>query len=166
VRYRSIATDIVLVAFDPRELPLFEGPDARRATAIALAAIASLEGGLAADVDDGRRRGLLGEVTLWQVLVSAERAKDLLDDRREAVRTALRMARASFAACAQLPLLDRLAVYTTGRCYRSQAESRARLGRAFDWLVGHPVRPMPTRKRLRRQRLGGGDTSPASRASK
>jgi hypothetical protein len=47
-RYRSIATDIVLVAFDPREEPLFDGSDGRVATAVTLAAIASLEGGLAA----------------------------------------------------------------------------------------------------------------------
>jgi hypothetical protein len=142
-RYRRIATDIVAVAFDPREAPLFDGPDGRVKTAVVLAAIASMESGLARRIDDGSVRGDHGvawglfQVHCFGKVAEGWSCRDLVDDREKGVRVALRMARQSFAACRGLELLDRLSVYTTGQCYSGQHESRARLERAMGWMKLH-----------------------------
>ena len=57
-RYEEIAREVIAVASDPEEEPLFEGPDGRARTAVFLAYWASQESGeYRADVATGRRRG-------------------------------------------------------------------------------------------------------------
>lgn len=53
VRLRAIATDIVTVAFDPAEPPVFAGADGRIKTSLLHAAIASMEGGFQKFIEDG-----------------------------------------------------------------------------------------------------------------
>ena len=57
VRYESIARDMVAVAYDDQEAPLFAGADGRAKTALLMASIASFESQYRADVDDGRVTG-------------------------------------------------------------------------------------------------------------
>jgi hypothetical protein len=52
-RYNSIATDLLDVAYDAQEAPLFKGPDGRAKTAALLLSIASFESGFRKDVDIG-----------------------------------------------------------------------------------------------------------------
>lgn len=52
-RYNSIATDLLEVAYDAQEAPLFKGNDGRAKTAALLLSIASFESGFRKDVDIG-----------------------------------------------------------------------------------------------------------------
>ena len=56
-RYESIARDVVSVAFDESESPLFSGPEGRTQTALLMLSVASYESGYREKVDDGRRLG-------------------------------------------------------------------------------------------------------------
>src|SRR5262249_27986660 len=53
----TVAEDIASVVQDEGAPPAFDGPAAKEATAVLLAAIAAHESGFAHDVDDCRRRG-------------------------------------------------------------------------------------------------------------
>lgn len=136
-RYNAIAEDIARVASDPDEEPLFEGDDARARTAVLLGSIAASESFLRADVDTCRTRGDGGRsVTVFQL----QRApRSVCTDREEAVRLALARVRESLSACRALPVAERLALYTSGRCDRGQRASRMRWARAERWLSTHPV---------------------------
>ncbi len=141
--YRAIAQDLVIVAYDPDEAPLFGGPRGRARTALLLDAVASLESQYRADVDDGRKRGGLGEVCILQVLLPSPRHRvvlrgdtyaysldegwsyaDLVEDRQKCVRVALRKMRESLRACHDLSL------YTCGRCDATERMAKYRMGRA------------------------------------
>jgi hypothetical protein len=72
-RYTEIAKDLVSVAYDPSEKPLFKGPQGRAKTAAALLAIARVESGFRRDVDlgvgpksrgDSGRSWCLGQINL------------------------------------------------------------------------------------------------------
>src|SRR5260370_42591882 len=56
-RYESIARDLVAVAADEDEAPLFTGPDARVQTAVLMLSVASFESSFRKTVDDGRGLG-------------------------------------------------------------------------------------------------------------
>ena len=56
-RYESIARDVVSVAFDESESPVFSGPEGRTQTALLMLSVASYESGYRKKVDDGRRLG-------------------------------------------------------------------------------------------------------------
>lgn len=131
-RYESIAADVVAVAFDEAEPPLFDGADGRARTATVLLGLTRHESGWNLDVDTGRNRGsLVGDIgagrswCLGQILLDYDgRARtpegwtgpDLIADRRKCLRRVLHMARESFRACRALPVEERLAVYTRGSC--------------------------------------------------
>jgi len=141
--YEAIAQDIATIAYDPDEAPLFRGPRGRARTALLLDAVASLESQYRADIDDGRKRGSLGEVCVLQVLLPSPRHRvvlkgdtyaysldegwsyaDLIDDRQKCIRVALRKMRESLRACHDLSL------YTCGRCDEKEMLAKHRLGRA------------------------------------
>lgn len=165
-RFESVASDIVAVAFDESEAPLFTGPAGRVRTAALLASIAGFEsGGLDPKVDTGERRGDGGKsYCMMQInlgkrrIVLEERGyrysysegwtgQDLLDDRQKCIRAALHVARASYDTCGTL------SGYTAGKCLVDEPAARARVARgkvlAGSWVDNQVVidalAMMPTR---------------------
>src|ERR1700678_1504235 len=97
-RYLQIATVIVDTAFDPLEIPLFEGPDARLDTALELASVGEFEsGGFATDVQFCRKFGDHGKAHgLFQSHLSA---KSVCFSLEQAAHIALKQMRESYNAC-------------------------------------------------------------------
>jgi hypothetical protein len=137
-RYKSIASDIEAIAYDPEEPPLVGGPDGRARTALLLASTAYDESFFRADVDDGRARGDQGRsVCIMQIWVGSGTregwsAKELIADRQKCVRAALHIMRDSIFWCRGTGG-DQLGLYTHGRCVHPNRIGRGRWGRAFAW---------------------------------
>ena len=147
VRYAAIASDAAHVASDPAEPPLFKGDDARERTALVLLAIARFESHYRADVDDGRVRGDEGaSVCIMQIMLPGDARivldgplyrwgkpgegwgkRELIEDRRKCLRSALHMARESMKLCGDLSL------YTSGRCNPLEGAAKTRLNLARKW---------------------------------
>ena len=143
-RYESIARDVVSVALDETEAPVFEGPDSRTETALLMLAVASYESSFSKRVDEGVRRGDNGHsYCLMQIHVGqgATRegwsARQLIEDRRLCFRAALHILQASFLACRKLPFDDRLSAYASGHCFADAVVSRSRVWRARAWWQAH-----------------------------
>jgi hypothetical protein len=140
-RYKSIASDIEAVAYDPAEEPIVPGPDGRARTALLLASTAYDESFYRADVDDGRARGDGGHsVCVMQVWVEGRTregwtAGELIADREKCVRTALHILHGSLAWCRGLKDGDRLGGYTHGKCVHPNWIGRGRWIRAFTWPI-------------------------------
>jgi hypothetical protein len=149
-RYESIARDVVTVAFDEAEAPLFSGPEGRTQTALLMLSVASYESGYRVKVDDGRVFGDHGHsYCLMQIKVGTGVTRegwtghDLVTDRRLCFRAALHMLRSSFGACHTLPVDDRLSAYASGHCFADAAISRSRVVRARTWRESHAPPPQP-----------------------
>src|SRR5262249_8892401 len=145
-RYEAIARDILTVALDPDEAPIFDEADGRARTALVLASFAAAEsGGFHIDVDTGKRRGANGAVCIMQVKVGAHgtsdgwSAKDLIESRTRCVRAGLHMMRESTQTCRAMKGADRLGFYTHGRCVEGNGVARWRVGRAQAWLKKNPM---------------------------
>jgi len=155
-RYTSYAEDLLEVAFDPEEAPLFRGPPwaARLKTALLLAAISLKESGLRKDVDsdtgklargDHGRSVCVMQINLGEGKVPLEgelgkwTAKDLvgLDNRKNCFRVGLRMVRRSFKACGG-QTVSKLAGYTSGSCDKGLAKSQERIRAYNTALARHP----------------------------
>ena len=139
-RYKSIASDIETVAYDPFETPIAPGHEGRARTALLLASTAYDESFYRADVDDGTARGDGGRsVCIMQIWVGSGRtqegwdATDLVSDRLKCVRAALHIVRGSMAWCHGLSGGDLLGGYTHGKCVCPNRIGRARWARAFRW---------------------------------
>ena len=149
-RYESIARDVVSVAFDDSESPLFSGPEGRTQTALLMLSVASYESGYRVKVDDGRGLGDHGHsYCLMQVRVGTGvtregwSGKDLVTDRRLCFRAALHILRLSFGACHTLAVDDRLSAYATGHCFADAQISRSRVSRARAWREAHAPPKIP-----------------------
>ena len=143
-RYRSIAEDVVSVAFDQNETPLVDEPGGRARTALLLLSVASYESGFREAVDNGERRGDHGaSYCLMQIRVGDGTTSegwsgaDLIADRTRCFRSALHILRRSFNVCRYLPVDDRMSAYATGHCMRDSSVSRARVDRAVAWWTTH-----------------------------
>ncbi|MFA5202961.1 MAG: hypothetical protein WC708_00910 [Lentisphaeria bacterium] len=169
-RYESIADDILSVAYDPTEKPIFGGQYGRAMTAALIAAVAMHESYFRKDVDEGigpAARGDSGESwciaqirmgkpeadgkTTRRVVVTGDGLKfitdksktigwggeDLISDRNNCVRAAIRIARMSFNTCSKLPITERLALYASGdgSCTKGRDASKARVSSAQQWLA-------------------------------
>jgi hypothetical protein len=147
VRYESIAKDLVAVAFDAQEQPVFTGDGGRAKTALLMASIASVESGDRADVDDGRVTGDHGRsFCLMQVQVVGKTAEgwtgqDLTSDRKKCFRAALKRIRISFDWCKDHAIEDRLAGYTSGLCRDGEQLARNRFWRARNYWSKTPFLP-------------------------
>lgn len=163
IRYNSIASDAISVAYDSREQPLFTGQYARAKTLAVMLSIAGFESGYRKDVDSGvgrfskgdggrswclmqvqlsrldpstgktRRRIALKDDLYEFVSVGGFGGEDLVSDRKACFRVALHIIRKSFRACYSNPIEEKLAVYASGKCYRGIPESRSRMNRAILW---------------------------------
>ncbi len=60
--------------------------------------------------------------------------EDLVADRTKCLRVGMRLARMSFAACAKLPVEERLSMYASGSCHAGADASRRRVHQAQRWL--------------------------------
>jgi hypothetical protein len=155
-RRESIAEDIVAVAMDPSEEPVFDGPDAHAQTALLMASIASFESAFDLDVDRGKRLGSAGEVCIMQVSVDWARTPrgmttvegwtvaDLAQDRRKCLRAALHKLQISRRVCSdakhpqnrtKMALLgaDVFSIYTGGKCTMGSIYAAHRYDRARKW---------------------------------
>jgi hypothetical protein len=143
-RYESIAHDIATVALDASEEPVFAGDLGRERTALLMAAIASLESGYRADVDDGRTTGDHGQsFCIMQVRVLGKTdegwtGKDIIADRTKCLRAGLHRMRTSFTWCKEHAVDDRLAGYTVGTCRDNEHLSRDRVQRAKAYFLRSP----------------------------
>jgi len=146
-RYESIASDIAAVALDGTEEPVFAGEVGREKTALLMAAIASLESGYRADVDDGRTTGDHGQsFCVMQVRVLGKTGEgwtgpDLIADRKKCLRAGLHRIRTSFTWCKDHAVDDRLAGYTVGTCRDNEHLSRDRVQRAKAYFLRTPFTP-------------------------
>lgn len=139
-RYAEIARDISDVVLEDRPQA---SPTARRRTAALLFSIAIHESGLARDVDLGpcaparlKIGGCDGgrAVSLWQV------QNHDLPTRKDAARTALRLARRSLTACRHLPTRYQLAAYASGTCISEKGRARsAEIWKIFERVTRDPV---------------------------
>jgi hypothetical protein len=143
-RYESIARDVASVVLDENEAPLFEGPDGRTETALLMLAVASFESSFSKRVDEGLRRGDHGQsYCLMQMHIGDGATREgwngrqLIEDRKLCFRAALHILQASFSACRNLPVGDRLSAYASGHCFADAAISRSRVGRARSWWEAH-----------------------------
>lgn len=147
-RYETIARDLAVVALDPSEKPLFEGPTGRARTALLLAAVASMESDFRKSVDTGKLRGDNGrswcilQVQVYGKTPQQWTGQDLVDDRKRCLRAGLSVMRESFRICRALPLEYRLSGYTSGSCYEEPL-AKARTRRAFSYWKKKPFTPPP-----------------------
>lgn len=125
-RYASIALTIVSVVSAAPGERLEGSPELE---ALLLASVAGYESHFAARVDDCRV-GRGGAWSLWQV--TRPRA-EVCVAREDAARVALKMIRQSWSSCARLAPVDRLGLYTDGRCQARWWRSRSRVERALAW---------------------------------
>jgi hypothetical protein len=184
VRYVAIASDVLMVAFDPVEKPLFSGDawTARSKTALLMLSVALKESGFRKDVDFGegpQARGDNGRsVCLMQINVGAGlvplpgepgtwRADDLLKDRKKCFRAGLHMIRRSFHACPGAPL----AAYASGTCDKGVQASANRISAYRRALGRFPIpqarrgtspKPTPPAPREEGPSLSSGGRSPTS----
>jgi len=165
LRYRQIAKDAISVAYDPAEAPLFPGPYGRAKTLATMLGIADSESGFRKDVDFGKgayakgdsgKSWCLMQVRLGTAVngktpnrvalkggvyefvydgVSGFGGEDLVKDRKACFRVALHIMRDSFNQCSDLPVDERLSIYTSGSHDNGRAASKIRVGKAIKWLA-------------------------------
>jgi len=162
-RREAIARDIVAVAFDPSEAPVFDGANARADTALLMMSIAYFESGYDLGVDTGKIRGPQGEVCTMQVMIDGAyrpgvgmvtregwTAAELIADRQKCDRAALHKLQASRAICSDakhpqnathkaLSGADVFSIYTGGRCSDGSRYAAHRVGFARTWASSHPA---------------------------
>ncbi len=111
-RYREIAEDIADEAADTKE-------------AFVLASIASLESFYRRDVDECRASGDHGRAwTIFQIQTWGSKRREICQDRKAAIREALRHVRWSLARCKDL------SGYTKGFCKKDEPKAAHRMRRA------------------------------------
>jgi hypothetical protein len=129
-RYQRDAEAIAAAVYDPGEAPAYQGPHGRDMTARLLVALASVESGLAPDVDAGRclvdawhpqRCGGGRYWSAWQLDGATVRQVEgvepaALADVAVAARVALHFARRSVATCRRLGPDAALDLFVGGRC--------------------------------------------------
>jgi hypothetical protein len=142
-RYKAIAADLEVAAFDPSERPLFADPKdkpkgyGRLQTAMAMLSWAGFEsGGFAEDVDSMTRLGDGGTAKCLMQVHSPY--KDRVFDRISCFREGLHAMHDSMAMCKEGTLASRLAGYTVGRCVRDEQGAQRRLDRAKEALKDMP----------------------------
>lgn len=145
-RYEVIAENIVEVAFDSEEPPLFKGRDGRAKSAVTIAAVASLESFFSEHVErgeDGYRGHNAKSWCYMQVNVNGGRiamrgpelawvtsdkpgwsGPDLAGDQQKCFRAGLHILRESIRICGDLSL------YTSGRCNKDEPYAKHRMARA------------------------------------
>ncbi len=123
VRYQDIADDLAAV------IVADVSPAGRRRAAALLLGISWHESGWALDVD----RFACAPGRLKKGGCDSGRAKSIfqiqgfaIDDRQDAARIALRLARRSFQACARLPRHAQLSSYAAGTCESPKGQQRSK----------------------------------------
>ena len=189
-RYRQIARDAITVAYDPLEAPLFPGPYGRAKTLAVMLGIADSESGFRKDVDSGKgayakgdngKSWCLMQVRLGTAIngktpnrvaikggvyefvydgVSGFGGEDLVKDRKACFRVALHIMRDSFNKCSDLPVDERLSIYTSGSHDSGRVASKIRVGKAIKWLAA--VAPPTEDSSVLAQLSGSGPVIPST----
>lgn len=114
----------------------------RVASAFLMLSIARYESNFIREVDTCEKSGDHDDAWgLWQVHAKKEK---VCESRVAALRIALSYAAKSFRDCAEHDRADRLSIYTSGRCYAGQKQSRQRVILGEVWLSVHPVKDLAT----------------------
>jgi len=147
-RYWSIAYDLEIVAGDPDEKPLFDGPTGRAQTALLMLAIASYEsGGFRWDVDRQDKPTGDGGHAWCLAQVHDPYARELVklgpDGRISCFRAELHALRDSWNMCKtdSWDVAYHLTGYTVGHCEAYEPESIHRAKRALTWWSAAPWLP-------------------------
>jgi hypothetical protein len=150
-RYESIAQDVIDVAFDENEKPLFEGDNGRVKTAALMLGIDYFESNYRKDVDVGSLRGdnegswCLAQINLngGKIRINDDGSfnylsgnsfegysgKDLVHDRKKCFKVQIAILRASFK-CNVFDENQKLNMYASGFCDRGGFASSKRMGLA------------------------------------
>jgi hypothetical protein len=135
--YEKTAEAIARVASSE---PLFEGEDGEARTAALLVSIAWYESHLKPDARSKAGNGRW--VCLYQIhkrhLADPKKA---LTDPEVCTREAVKLLRASLAACAKRPKNERLAFFVSGACDKGLPSSRLRMFLAAKLMKDHPLPP-------------------------
>lgn len=125
-RYEQIAKDIISVVNDQKETPLFKDQFSVRDSALVIMAIMSYESDFRKDVDYGVGASARGDNgrswCLMQVNLGNSRTKEgwygkeLVADRLKCIRAGYHLVQRSFFECLKGTEIDRLAMYTSGKC--------------------------------------------------
>ena len=137
-RYESIANTIAEVSLNEDKSPIFNDEDDainRAKTALLLASIASYESSFKKSVDSCKEGGDNG--LAWGLWQTHSNKKKTCANRLTAAYIALGMVNRSFKFCSKQHLLDKLSIYTDGRCKDNWYRSRSRIMRALSWHQKH-----------------------------
>jgi Transglycosylase SLT domain len=126
-RYKEIATDIVDVV--NQEQPIFTGKYAKEKTALMVVSIAMHESGFSKAVDEGKKRGTVGEVCIMQVMPNMTGTKynytvEYLKNRKNCIRVGIAMARDSNCPGG---IWARMRQYTSGSCAKRKDKKAERI---------------------------------------
>lgn len=148
VRYRKIARAIAKVALDPKEKPIFKGPNARAKTAAFLLVVSHHESHWRKHVDLGiGRRGRYW--CMMQIAVDKGKTpegwtgKDLIGSREKCFRRGLHIMQMARRVCARKKAQDPFAffnLYASGHCDRGRKEVAIRVKTYRRWLKRFPWR--------------------------
>jgi hypothetical protein len=157
-RYQSIAEDVVAVAFDPAERPLYGGPNGRAKTVVTLLSVAFHESGFAKDVDIGPcYRGKNGKdqrcdggasSCVLQIKIGAGTTTegwtqaDLFADRKKCFKAGKRLLARSFKACSRLGPDHLFDAFASGVCGLGNKRARE-LASLVSTFHGHAKPPGP-----------------------
>jgi hypothetical protein len=164
VRYRSIAKDVIEVAFDPETKVPFQGPSGRTKTAAVILGVMYHESSFMKHVDyalgphgrgDGGRSWCMmqlnigtGKTRSWNTkkdrvvywgdkqedIVEGYSGEDLIADRKNCIREGLKLIRMSYECPDNPDPLLQLNAYVSGKCTDGHAKSRVRMGTAIRWF--------------------------------
>jgi hypothetical protein len=164
-RYKSIATDIVDVAYNPHTTPVFKGKNGRTQTIALILSVMYHESSFMRHVDYGLGKYARGDHgkswCMMQVKIEDERTpkwnyvkdravhwgdpkeeirdgytgEELVADRKLCIAEGIRIMRGSFSSCRRLPLEDRLRQYASGNCEDGADASHNRVNMAMSWYA-------------------------------
>jgi len=158
-RYAAIARALAEVSLDPKEQPLFAGPDARARTAALMLAISYYESHWRRDVDLGLSERPSRYFCLMQIGVGPGKTtregwtgKQLVESRRRCFRAGLHLLQRGRRVCAgQRDQRAFLNHYATGYCDRGRKAVALRWQLYERWLTRHPLKPRRQRAAAKRK---------------
>lgn len=163
-RYRSIATDVIEVSFNPEIQVPFTGPSARTRTAALILGVMFHESSFTKHVDyglgkyargdEGRSWCMMqlnigsGRTLVWNTkhdrpkawgddpadLFEGYTGEEVVKDRKKCIQEGLKVLRLSIRGCRSNALLEKLASYTSGDCNKGLEKSRTRMGTAIRYF--------------------------------
>jgi len=160
LRYRGISRTIARVALDPKEKPIFSGPDARARTAAFLLVVSHHESHWRRHIDLGiNHRGRYW--CMMQIAVDHGKTpegwtgRDLVNSREKCFRRALHIMQMGRRVCARKKAKDPFAffnLYASGHCNRGRKAVAIRVKTFRRWQKKFPFHKKSANDRKRESR--------------